>query len=131
MRKNSIGQEPRKTAKISDALQSALFHSLRNVVSDELVEQTCREVNYRFRRRKITPVVTVLHMILSAIWPEESFNACWQVLWDTFVSWFPQFRGQSPSRRRVAEARGRLPPEAVDRPVPEGRAASPTTIGRV
>jgi hypothetical protein len=109
MRKNSIGQEPQMTAEISDSLQSAIFHSIRNVVSDELVEQTCREVDYCFRRRKITPVVTVLHMIMSAIWPEESFNACWQVLWDTFVSWFPQFRGQSPSRRRVAEARGRLP----------------------
>jgi hypothetical protein len=109
MRKDSIGQEPQTTVKISDSLQTTLFHSIRNVVSDELVEQTSREVNYRFRRRKITPVVTVLHMIMSAIWPEESFNACWQVLWDTFVSWFPQFRGQSPSRRRVSEARGRLP----------------------
>jgi hypothetical protein len=109
MRKSNIGQKAQATAKISDSLQSVIFHSIRNVVSNELVEQTCREVNYHFRRRKITPVVTVLHMILSAIWPEESFNACWQVLWDTFVSWFPQFRGQSPSRRRVAEARGRLP----------------------
>jgi hypothetical protein len=57
----------------------------------------------------LTPVVTVLHMILSALWPEESFNACWQVLWDTFVSWFPQFQGRSPSRRRIAAARTRLP----------------------
>jgi hypothetical protein len=109
MRKDSIGQEPRMTAKISDSLQSVIFHSIRNVVSDELVEQTCREVDYGFRKRKITPVVTVLHMIMSAIWPEESFNACWQILWDTFASWYPEFKGQSPSRRRVAEARGRLP----------------------
>ena len=96
MRKDTIGQAARTTTKISDSLQSAIFHSIRHVVSDELVEQTCREVDYRFRKRKITPVVTVLHMILSALWPEESFNACWQVLWDTFVSWFPQFQGQSP-----------------------------------
>lgn len=109
MRKDSIGQKPRSATKISDALQGVLFHSIRNIVSDDLVEQTCREVDYRFRKRKITPVVTVLHMILSAIWPEESFNACWQVLWDTFASWFPEFKGQSPSRRRVSEARGRLP----------------------
>jgi hypothetical protein len=109
MRKDCIGKKPRIPAKISDSLQSATFNSIRNVVSDELVERTCQEVGYRFRRRKITPVVTVLHMIISAIWPEESFNACWQVLWDTFISWFPQFKGQSPSRRRVAEARARLP----------------------
>ncbi|UCD53133.1 MAG: IS4 family transposase [Phycisphaerales bacterium] len=109
MCKDTIGQKPLNTTKISASLQSVIFNSIRNVVSDELVEQTCREVDYDFRRRKITPVVTVLHMIMSAIWPEESFNACWQVLWDTFVSWFPQFKGQSPSRRRVAEARARLP----------------------
>ncbi len=109
MRTHSIGQKAVNPVKISDALPSVLFHSIRNVISDDLVEQTCREVHYDFRKRKITPVVTVLHMIMAAIWPEESFNACWHVLWDTFVSWFPQFAGQSPSRRRVAEARGRLP----------------------
>ena len=109
MCKSTIGQAPATTAKICDSLQSTIFHSIRNIVSDDLIERTCRTVGYRFRKRKITPVVTVLHMILSAIWPEESFNACWQVLWDTFVSWFPQFNGHSPSRRRVAEARNRLP----------------------
>ncbi len=109
MRNSTIGQKGPAAPKISDSLESVTFNSIRNVVSDALVEQTCQEVGYHFRRRKITPVVTVLHMIVSAIWPEESFNACWQVLWDTLVSWFPQFQGQSPSRRRVAEARSRLP----------------------
>ncbi len=109
MRNSTIGQKQQTTPKISDALQGVAFHSIRNVVSDDLVEQTCQEVGYHFRRRKITPVVTVLHMLVSAFWPEESFNACWQVLWGTFVSWFPQFQGKSPSRRRVADARNRLP----------------------
>jgi len=109
MRNSTIGPKGPVAPKISDSLQSVAFNSIRNVLSNELVEQTCQEVGYHFRRRKITPVVTVLHMILSAIWPEESFNAGWQVLWDTFVSWFPQFHGKSPSRRRVAEARRRLP----------------------
>lgn len=109
MCKDSIGKTPQTPAKISDFLPSVAFNSIRNIVSDALVDQTCQEIGYRFRRRKITPVVTVLHMILAAIWPEESFNACWQVLWDTFVSWFPQFHGQSPSRRRVADSRRRLP----------------------
>jgi hypothetical protein len=109
MRNSSIGQREPATPKIPDALESVVLPSIRNVVSDELVEQTCQEVGYRFRRRKLTPVVTVLHMLLAALWPEESFNACWQVLWDTFVSWFPEFQGCSPSRRRVADARNRLP----------------------
>ncbi len=68
MRKDSIGQKPRSATKISEALPGVLFHSIRNIVSDDLVERTCREVDYRFRKRKITPVVTVLHMILSAAW---------------------------------------------------------------
>ena len=89
MRNSSIGKTCPAAVKISDALQSVVLHSIRNVVSDELIERTCREVGHPFRKRKLTPVVTVLHMILSALWPEESFNACWQVLWDTFVSWFP------------------------------------------
>lgn len=109
MRNSTIGQTAPATTKIPEALESVVLNSIRNVVSDELVERTCQEVGYHFRRRKLTPVVTVLHMILSALWPEESFNACWQVLWDTFVSWFPQFQGKSPSRRRVADARNRLP----------------------
>jgi hypothetical protein len=103
MCKDSIGTNVPTTVKIPDSLPRVVLNAIRNVVSDELVAQSCREVDYSFRRRKITPVVTVLHMLLAALWPEESFNACWQVRWDTFVSWFPQFHGQSPSRRRVSE----------------------------
>jgi hypothetical protein len=33
------------------------------VVSDELVKQTCQEVGHRSRKRKITPVVTLLPLI--------------------------------------------------------------------
>jgi hypothetical protein len=43
MRKNTIGKCPVTPTKISDCLQSSVLHSIRNVVSDELVEQTCRE----------------------------------------------------------------------------------------
>jgi hypothetical protein len=48
-------------------------------------------------------------MIMAAIWPEESFNASWQVLWATLVSRFADFSGESPSRGRVSQARARLP----------------------
>jgi len=78
MRNSTIGTNSPATAKISDSLQNVILHSIRDMVSDDLIEQTCQEVSYHFRKRKITPVVTVLHMILSALWPEESFNACWQ-----------------------------------------------------
>jgi hypothetical protein len=106
---NSIGKSDSDSTGISRRLQQVGLNSIRNILPDRMIEQTCKQIGYRFRRRKITPVVTVLHMVMAAIWPEESFNACWQVLWDTFISWFPQLSGQCPSRGRVAEARARLP----------------------
>ena len=109
MSTDNIGNSRPNSEGISDQLQQVILNSIREILPDRMIEQTCKEVGYRFRRRKITPVVTVLHMVMAAIWPEESFNACWQVLWDTFISWFPQLSGQCPSRGRVAEARGRLP----------------------
>jgi hypothetical protein len=109
MSMNSVGKSGPDSKGISDQFQQVILNSIRKILPDRMIEQTCKEIGYRFRRRKITPVVTVLHMIMAAIWPEESFNACWQVLWDTFISWFPQLSGLCPSRGRVAEARGRLP----------------------
>ena len=106
---NSIGQSRGNSEGISDQFQQVILNSIRNILPDEMIEQTCNKIGYKFRKRKITPVVTVLHMVMAAIWPEESFNGCWQVLWDTFISWFPQLSGQCPSRGRVAEARARLP----------------------
>ena len=106
---NEIGSSGRNSKGISDQLEQVTFNSIRNILPDSVIEQTCEEIGYSFRRRKITPVVTVLHMVMAAIWPEESFNACWQVLWDSFISWFPQLSGQCPSRGRVAQARARLP----------------------
>jgi len=104
-----IDTRERNSERKVDQLEQVTFNSVRNVLANELIEQSCQDVAYGFRRRVITPVVTVLHMVMAAIWPEESFNACWQVLWDSFVSWFPEHKGQCPSRGRVAEARARLP----------------------
>jgi hypothetical protein len=106
---NRIGNSGCNSEEISDQLEQVSLNSIRNILPDKMIEQTCKEVGYNFRKRKITPIVTVLHMVMAAIWPEESFNACWQVLWDSFISWFPQLSGQCPSRGCVAEARARLP----------------------
>ena len=50
-------------------------------------------------------------MITAAIWPEDSFNASWQVLWANLVSRFDNLSGKSPARGKVAQARARLPLE--------------------
>jgi Transposase DDE domain len=109
MCKGNIGRRQQNSETKADQLQEVTFNSVRNVLTNELIERTCQDIGYRFRRRTITPVITVLHMVMAAIWPEDSFNACWQVLWDSFVSWFPEHKNQCPSRGRVTEARARLP----------------------
>jgi hypothetical protein len=44
-------------------------------------------------------------------WPEESFNASWEVMWYSLKSQFPHLPDKSPSGGSVAKARGRLPPK--------------------
>lgn len=109
MSKKHIGTSTDNSTAISEQFQQVTFNAVRKTLPDQMIDDACKEVGHRFRKRTITPLITVLHMIVAALWPEESFNACWQVLWDTFISWFPHIRSKCPSRGRVAEARARLP----------------------
>jgi hypothetical protein len=94
---------------ISEKIESITFNSIRNVLPDKAIEDACDAAGYQYRQRMITPIVTVLHMILAAIWPEESFAASWQILWTSFSSVFAEHSGKSPSLGSVAKARHRLP----------------------
>lgn len=109
MTTDSIVAMGEKTATISSYLASIPLSSIRNILPDRMILEACRQADYRFRERLITPVVTVFHMLLAALWPEDSFNASWQVLWSLFKSRHPQCSRRSPSRGDVAKARARLP----------------------
>ena len=109
MLKDSIGKDDLFCPSVSSKLQQITLNSVRGVLPDKAIEQACRQVQYSYRRRKLTPIVTVLHMILAAVWPEESLTASWHVLWDWAVACFPALTGQSPSSGSVAKARARLP----------------------
>jgi hypothetical protein len=104
-----IGTDAAGSSDVSFQLQQVTFNSIRKVLPDEAIEQACHDVNYTYRRRVLTPIVTMLHMILAAIWPEESFQASWHLLWDSAVGAFPSLGGKSPSSGSLAKARGRLP----------------------
>jgi hypothetical protein len=95
-------------------MEEVSLNSIRKVLPDAAITEACGAIGHVFRQRKITPILTVLHMILAAIWPEESFNAAWQVLWDSFASRHPGV-GVSPGTGSVAKARGRLPLALFDR----------------
>ncbi len=84
----SIGATAENHECIPDKIQEMTLNSIRKVLPDKAIEDACVAVGYTHRRRLVTPVVTVLHMILAAIWPEESFAASWHVLWSAFVSRF-------------------------------------------
>ena len=81
MYNKSIGKVVEKTEIISANLEAITFNSIRKVLPNSTILDVCRKAKYRYRRRIITPVSTVLHMIIAAIWPEESFNAAWQTAW--------------------------------------------------
>ena len=106
---NPIDATHAKSSTISSALETIPLSSIRQILPDRAILDACRQADYDFRRRLITPVVTVLHMLLAALWPEESFNASWQVLWSAFKSRYPECPRFGPSRGDVAKARARLP----------------------
>lgn len=105
----SIVQREEETVKISTLLERTTLNSIRKALPDRVVVKGCRAVGYTWRERTLTPIVTVLHMLLAALWPEESFNASWEVMWYSLKSQFPQLPDKSPSGGSVAKARGRLP----------------------
>ena len=109
MLNDHIGMDATRRPDVSSQLQEVTLNSVRKVLPDRAIEQACRDVNYTYRRRTLTPIVTMLHMILAAIWPEESFQASWQLLWDNAVGAFPSLQGNTPSSGSLAKARARLP----------------------
>ncbi len=51
------------------------LNSIRKILPDKTIHDACHQVNYDYRNRFINPVVTVLHMILTAIWPSFDKNS--------------------------------------------------------
>ncbi len=104
-----FGKNRGKTLGISDKLEDCTLNSIRKVLSDAMIERACRSCNYHFRHRVITPVVVVLHLIMSAMWPEDSFNASWQTIWANLVASNYSLAGHCPARGSVSTARNHLP----------------------
>ena len=94
---------------ISEKIVASTLNAIQQLLPENKIAQFCAEVAYTWRDRVLPPAVVVLHMILAALWPEESFNASWQVQWAAVTSQHPELAGQSPSRGTVANARQRLP----------------------
>ena len=110
-----IGSASEILKQIRSGLHAQTLNAVREVLTDRVIEDSCRETGLFFRKRMLTPTITVLHMVLAALWPEESFAAAWQVMWDMLVSRQPAVAGKSPSSGSLSKARSRLPIELFDR----------------
>jgi hypothetical protein len=104
-----IGRTACTLESIRTELREGTFNSIRQVLPDRAITQACREAEYPYRTRLISPIVTVLHMVLAALWPEESFAASWSAMWNRLVTRLPGAAGHRPSSGSVAKARRRLP----------------------
>ncbi len=115
MSEKDFGKKGVKTLRIHKKLEESALNSIRKVLPDKIIDMACSQSNYSYRQRTITPVVVVLHYIISAIWPEESFNSCWQVMWAGTAAGHPEITGHCPARGSVSTARNRLPREVMDK----------------
>ena len=109
MSKNTIGKDAANAPRISQRLEEISLNSIREVLPDRIIDDACREVGYLYRERVLTPIVTVFHMLLAALWPEDSFAASWQTFWASVVARFPDQAGGSPDSGSVSKAPKRLP----------------------
>jgi putative transposase len=105
----SFGISGQNAPAISEKIVTSTLNAIQQLLPEDKIRQVCTEVGHTWRERVLSPGVTVLHMILAALWPEESFNASWQVQWAAVTSRYPELAGQSPSRGTVSNARKRLP----------------------
>ena len=112
MRTLMIGKDASGSPACFSRLSEVTLNSVREALPDRAVDQACRQAGYAYRKRVLTPVVTVLHMILSALWPEESFRAGMHLIWSNFVGIFPHLGGHEPTTSgATSKARARLPLE--------------------
>ena len=104
-----MGREGVGLEEIRRKLGSTTLNSVRKVLPDRAIEEACEAVGYAYRKGDLPPLVTVQHMVLAAIWLEESFAASWQVMWGALASRVSEAAGKSPTDSSVTRARGRLP----------------------
>jgi len=73
----NINKKKKKLQQVREELETSQMNAIRELITKEKIEQICEKSDYYYRRRKITPIVTLLHMIGAAISRERSFQSAW------------------------------------------------------
>jgi hypothetical protein len=107
-----IGDRQDRLEGIADRLERYTLNSIREVLPDRVIEAQCSAAGMGYRKRCLTPVVTVLHMIMAGLWPEQSFAAAWHVHWCCAKALFGGARDKMPSLGSLCKARARVPVKA-------------------
>ena len=66
MSKKNVGNSsgnPEENGKNFRKLEETTFNSIRRILPDYVIVKTCREINYQYRNRVISPMVTVLQKL--------------------------------------------------------------------
>jgi len=87
---------------------------MRDLLTNALIEQSCRDAGHAWRDCLLNPVATVLSMVAGALWPEESWQAGADLLWNNFCSQHPEIQRTPPTSGALSKARAKLPPQAWD-----------------
>lgn len=79
----SIEKRRKKLKEKREELESTQMNAVRDLLPNDTIENICSGANYNHRRRLITPVVTVFHMIGAALSRERSFQSAWHMMGET------------------------------------------------
>jgi hypothetical protein len=93
----NIFKKQKRLIQTRQELEKNQLQSLRDVFSEKCVEEICLEQGYHYRKRLMTPLITLLHMIGAAISREKSFQSAWHN------------NGQIGGSDLLCQARKRLP----------------------
>lgn len=97
MNNKIIEWKRKKLEQMRYGLESKQLNALRDLLSNDVIEKICDDSAYYFRTRLLTPLVTIFHMIGTAMNRDGSFQSSWH------------FNGQSGKSGSLAKARKRLP----------------------
>jgi hypothetical protein len=98
--KKNINKKRERFKELRKELEGNQLRGIKELIPKERINKICREAKYEYRRRQLTPMATLLHMLGAALSREQSFQSSWQN------------SGQTSGSDILCKARQRLP-EAV------------------
>jgi len=84
-------------------LREGQLNALRQLLPDKVILDACHSAGHVYRQRLLTALVTVLHYLSAAIWPEDSFQAA------------AASAGLDVSSGSLSKARQRLPGAVIEK----------------